>query len=140
MPQVNENQTEKTTTQENAKPQLANNMRTKEVAITLSLNTQQINPKTIGKALSIEVSGDEGVNQMTCLEDMCRFEKISALEFKSNPVLTMQRNLFTNVINLLTSLGEISEGASQSLLEQRGINKIKGVKHGSKGGTISLAR
>jgi hypothetical protein len=136
-----ENQTEKNSTPKTEeKGTLKNNMRTSEVAITLSLNTQSINPKTITKALQVEVKGDDGVNMMTCLEDVCRFEKISALEFKSNPILTMQRNLFTNVINLLTQLEEISTGASQSLLEQRGINKTKNVKHGAKGGTISLAR
>ena len=120
--------------------ELQNGMRTKNVTITLSLNTQAIDAKTIGQALQVEVTGDDGVNQITCLEDFCRFEKISKLEFKSSPRLTMQRNLLTNTINLMSDLELISKGASQSLLEQRGINKTKSVKHSTNGGTISLTR
>ena len=129
---------------------LKNNMRTSKVAITLSFDTQALTNSGILTALEIGIEGDnEKINGMTCLEDLARFEKLTKAEFKANPILTCQRNLLTNVINLTNKLGKLkgytdgftlSDGASESLLTQRGITETDGVTHGSNGGTIKKRR
>lgn len=129
---------------------LKNNMRTEQVAITLSFNTQALHNTGILTSCLVGIQGDtDDINAMTCLEDLARFEKISKQEFKANPILTCQRNLLTNVINLVNKLGKLNghvdgvtltDGASESLLTQRGITHTDGVTHGSNGGTIKKKR